>query len=379
MSQPERSRDLLIAAGAFAAALAGSAPACATEIDDRVAGVSQAQIEQHVDALTALERWTVDGQEEARGYVRAALESYGYAVTTDGAGNVVAELTGEVEPDRIFVLGAHYDSVEGTPGADDNASGVAGMLEVARVLKDHPQAATIEFAWFTGEEAGLRGSREYVRRAVADGKKIVGALNNDMIGWTRNYRLDNTIRYSNPGIRDVQHGEQVRREARLGRVVGGHLSRQVNVALLAREVAAQRVQRARLGVEVSLALGRRHLGVRHLGRQRLHDRRALRGRERLPLVGARCHRIPCRAGSQGAHTNYRVAGRQRGVKTYHDSPSRRATLDAVLRMGSNLAREHGPRSCSAGRSPRIACTPGHSQRRAHGPSHIVRLSRQLKT
>jgi hypothetical protein len=44
-----------------------------------------------------------------------------------------------------------------------------------------------------------------VRRAVESGKKIVGALNNDMIGWTRNYRLDNTIRYSNPGIRDIQH------------------------------------------------------------------------------------------------------------------------------------------------------------------------------
>ncbi len=71
--------------------------------------------------------------------------------------------------------------------------------------QDHPQPATIIFASFTGEEAGLLGSREFVRRAVADKLKLVGALNNDMIGWANDYRLDNTIRYSNPGIRDVQH------------------------------------------------------------------------------------------------------------------------------------------------------------------------------
>ena len=69
----------------------------------------------------------------------------------------------------------------------------------------HPQPATIVFASFTGEEAGLLGSREFVRRAVADKVQIVGALNNDMIGWANDHRLDNTIRYSNPGIRDIQH------------------------------------------------------------------------------------------------------------------------------------------------------------------------------
>ncbi|HYE56908.1 MAG TPA: M28 family metallopeptidase, partial [Rhodothermales bacterium] len=90
-------------------------------------------------------------------------------------------------------------------GADDNTSGTTALLEAARVLASRPQAATIKFAWFTGEEAGLLGSREFVRRAVAAGDRIVGALNNDMLGWMNDHRLDNTIRYSNPGIRDVQH------------------------------------------------------------------------------------------------------------------------------------------------------------------------------
>jgi Zn-dependent M28 family amino/carboxypeptidase len=103
------------------------------------------------------------------------------------------------------VVSSHYDSVAIGPGADDDSSGTAALLETARLLANHPQPATIVFASFTGEEAGLLGSREFVRRAVADKVQIVGALNNDMIGWSNDYRLDNTIRYSNAGIRDIQH------------------------------------------------------------------------------------------------------------------------------------------------------------------------------
>jgi hypothetical protein len=69
--------------------------------------------------------------------------------------------------------------------------------------------ATIEIALFTGEESGLLGSREYVRRALESGKKLVGALNNDMVGFAEDHRLDNTIRYSNAGIRDLQHGAAI--------------------------------------------------------------------------------------------------------------------------------------------------------------------------
>jgi hypothetical protein len=103
------------------------------------------------------------------------------------------------------VVSAHYDSVAGGPGADDDGSGTAALLETARVLAGHPMPATIVFASFTGEEAGLLGSREFVRLAVEGKVKVVGALNNDMVGWSNDHRLDNTIRYSNRGIRDVQH------------------------------------------------------------------------------------------------------------------------------------------------------------------------------
>ena len=123
--------------------------------------------------------------------------------------NVVATLQGTVNPELVYVVSSHYDSVAIGPGADDDTSGTAALLETARMLSRHPQPATIVFASFTGEESGLLGSREFVRRAVADKAQIVGALNNDMIGWANDHRLDNTIRYSNPGIRDIQHAAAI--------------------------------------------------------------------------------------------------------------------------------------------------------------------------
>ena len=120
--------------------------------------------------------------------------------------NVLATLRGTVSPDVVYVVGSHFDSVEGGPGADDNASGTAMLLETARVLATRPLPATVIFVAFTGEEGGLLGSREFVRRLAADSVRLVGAMNNDMMGWSNDQRLDNTIRYSNPGIRDVQHG-----------------------------------------------------------------------------------------------------------------------------------------------------------------------------
>ena len=119
--------------------------------------------------------------------------------------NVLATLKGTVNPELVYVVSSHYDSVAVGPGADDDTSGTAALLEAARIMAGHPQPATIVFASFTGEEAGLLGSREYVRQAVANKVKIVGALNNDMVGWANDHRLDNTIRYSNAGIRDIQH------------------------------------------------------------------------------------------------------------------------------------------------------------------------------
>jgi len=155
---------------------------------------------------------TQPGNAKAIEYYAAQLRSMGYDPELQWfeargvrTANVIAKLPGTVNPELIYVVSSHFDSVERGPGADDDSSGATALLEAARVLKDHPQSATIHFAFFTGEEAGLLGSREYVRRAVERGDRIAGALNNDMIGFANDQRLDNTIRYSNDGIRDVQH------------------------------------------------------------------------------------------------------------------------------------------------------------------------------
>lgn len=155
------------------------------------------------------------GNAKAIDYLLATYRSFGYDAqpqwfSPQGAlggksANVLAVLKGTENPELVYVVSSHFDSRAEGPGADDNTSGTAALLEAARVMAKHPQPATIIFASFTGEEAGLLGSREFVRRAVADSLKLVGALNNDMLGWANDHHLDNTIRYSNPGIRDIQH------------------------------------------------------------------------------------------------------------------------------------------------------------------------------
>ena len=162
---------------------------------------------------------TKPGNKLASAYLFDTYKSFGYtpefqwferANALGGqTANVIATLKGTVNPELIYVVSSHYDSVAIGPGADDDSSGTAALLETARIMASRPQPATIVFASFTGEEAGLLGSREFVRRAVADKISIVGALNNDMVGWANDQRLDNTIRYSNPGIRDIQHAAAI--------------------------------------------------------------------------------------------------------------------------------------------------------------------------
>lgn len=152
------------------------------------------------------------GNKPAGEFIFKTLASFGYQpeyqwFDTRGVrtANVLATLRGTESPDLIYVLSSHYDSNQRGSGADDNSSAIAVLLETARIMAQTPMPATVIFAAFTGEEAGLLGSREFVRQAVEKKLKFMGALNNDMIGWTNDHRLDNTIRYSNAGIRDLQH------------------------------------------------------------------------------------------------------------------------------------------------------------------------------
>jgi hypothetical protein len=108
--------------------------------------------------------------------------------------NVIATLRGSQpeSADRIYLVSGHYDSrvtdvldaTSDAPGADDDASGVAAVLEMARVMAKHRFDATIKFVAFAGEEQGLLGSAFFAEQAKQQGLNIAGMFSNDIIGAT---------------------------------------------------------------------------------------------------------------------------------------------------------------------------------------------------
>ncbi|HEX9829695.1 MAG TPA: M20/M25/M40 family metallo-hydrolase [Bacteroidota bacterium] len=113
------------------------------------------------------------------------------------ANNVVGEIRGSEKPEEVILLGAHLDSNDLGPGALDNAAGCAALLETARAIKNlglQPKR-TIRFVFFMGEEEGMIGSTEYVKRHYADMDNIVANLNMDIgagkpLGWFSMGRTD---------------------------------------------------------------------------------------------------------------------------------------------------------------------------------------------
>jgi hypothetical protein len=106
--------------------------------------------------------------------------------------NVIATLPGTTDPERVYVVGGHYDSRNGkgedgenaAPGAVDDASGTAVAMEVCRVLSRHEFAATIVFVAYDGEEQGLLGSKAHAEQMVEDGAKVDGMITCDIVGNT---------------------------------------------------------------------------------------------------------------------------------------------------------------------------------------------------
>jgi hypothetical protein len=107
--------------------------------------------------------------------------------------NVVATLqprSGAIDSDRLFLVTAHYDTragnpmdtVSAAPGANDDGSGVALVLELARVMSKHEFDATIVFVAFPGEEQGLLGANQWSEMARQKRLRVQGVLNNDMVG-----------------------------------------------------------------------------------------------------------------------------------------------------------------------------------------------------
>jgi acetylornithine deacetylase/succinyl-diaminopimelate desuccinylase-like protein len=135
------------------------------------------------------------GLEASLDYIEKILGDLGYQVEmqefkVEGktVANLEAERIGTSLAGEIVVVGAHYDSVFGTPGANDNASGVAGLLEIARLLATEELPRTVRFVAFVNEEppffmTGDMGSRVYASRSRRRGEDIVAMLSIETIGY----------------------------------------------------------------------------------------------------------------------------------------------------------------------------------------------------
>lgn len=151
------------------------------------------------EPYTILTRYTPTSQpiQKATRFVYEHLQALGLPVGYDyyilpgwnlEKRNVIAQQTGDEQPERIYLLTAHLDSTSQdpynfAPGADDNASGTAAVMAIADILSQYNFDCTLRYILFTGEEQGLRGSIAYANDVVALGENVEAVLNLDMLGY----------------------------------------------------------------------------------------------------------------------------------------------------------------------------------------------------
>ncbi|MFT6707569.1 MAG: hypothetical protein ACJATF_002415 [Flavobacteriales bacterium] len=97
--------------------------------------------------------------------------------------NIIGRREGMTQSDTTYIVDAHFDTVNDSPGADDNGSGVAGVMEALRVLAPYRFAKTLRFIGFDLEEEGLLGSFDFVDNNIGDSETIKGVFNMEMIGY----------------------------------------------------------------------------------------------------------------------------------------------------------------------------------------------------
>lgn len=143
--------------------------------------------------------------------------------------DVVAIQRGTIDPNRVIIIQGHLDSrvsdvmdsTSDAPGANDDASGVAAVMEAARVLSKRKFGATLVYAALSGEEQGLLGGRILADYAKAKGWDVLAVLNNDIVGNTRGMAatVDGRVRVFSEGVRSAE--TQAQGNAR--RSVGGEV------------------------------------------------------------------------------------------------------------------------------------------------------------
>ena len=154
-------------------------------------------LRRHVAAVASREhnQFRPSELEASARYIEKTFAGSGYAVSAQRyetamgeVRNIEVEVTGGVRAAEIIVVGAHYDSVAGAVGANDNGSGVAAVLELARLFRGANPARTLRFVAFVNEEppfyhSDAMGSRVYARRSKERGENIVAMFSLETIGY----------------------------------------------------------------------------------------------------------------------------------------------------------------------------------------------------
>ncbi len=167
-----------------------------TDLDSLGALISQDSLTSYLLRLQAFYRRTsgTDSNLASRIWLGDKFASFGYdsvyfdTFTINGrpCANVVATKLGTLFPAGHIIVGAHFDAVSTSPGADDNGTGTAAVLEVARILHDIPTDLSVVFIAFDYEEGGLWGAKHYADRAELQEEIIPLMFNMDMIGHLTN-------------------------------------------------------------------------------------------------------------------------------------------------------------------------------------------------
>jgi hypothetical protein len=159
------------------------------------------RLRDDVRALSRIRPPGSPGWEKSRALVRERLASLGWRVTEErfeGNGiNVLAERAGAKKPTEVVILSAHYDHIPDCLGADDNASGVAAVLEAARFFQSREVGRTLRLAFWDREETGLEGSLFHASAAKGRGDRIRVAISLDGVGFASD--KDGSQRFP-PGI-----------------------------------------------------------------------------------------------------------------------------------------------------------------------------------
>jgi Zn-dependent M28 family amino/carboxypeptidase len=175
------------------------APSVTPPRQERAFSGDSRNLYEHVEVLSvrigSRSVYEYDKIEDTKHYIVSCLEGFGYTpelqqYTYDGKvfSNIIVSIQGKIHPGESVVIGAHYDTVYGTPGADDNASAIATLLEMCRMLRNFSPERTLTLVFFVLEEPPAfatehMGSHVYAVAAKGRGEHITAMISLEMLGY----------------------------------------------------------------------------------------------------------------------------------------------------------------------------------------------------